>query len=392
MQDKNGFLWVLTANGLNRYDGYSFKIYDYDPSDSNSLIAGWFYSLEQHNEGLIWLNSESQGIYSFNPVTGKFVNYRHDLHNINSLADDLTTGLVIDKTGNIWIATLSGLDKLNPATNEFTHFSNYNQHATNLANNYINAISIDEEDNLWMVTATPGIDYFNTKTGKLIQHFNFGSSSTPGDDWQNHPYGANPGKNGNIWIGSRTDGLYCYNTHTKNIRHFVHEKNNPWSLSNNGVYKVLEDHLGNLWLATDAVNGSIEYYDHITGKFYHRPFEGIEHLDIMEDKSYKIWIATPDGLYYCDPVYKKIESYSHNNVDVNSISNNSVYGILRDHTGKLLVGSVGVDYFDSALKKFTKIKLVEKGKNILENNSVWNIHQDSKKHFMVFNYLRIDFL
>jgi len=176
--DKKGFLWLLTFNGLNRYDGYSFKNYKYDPSDSNSITAGMFYSLEQDNKGLLWMNSESQGIYSFNPMTGKFINYRHDRHNINSLRDDLTTGLVTDKAGNIWIATLSGLDKLNPETNKFTHFENLNHPGKN----YVTAISIDEDDNLWMTTERPGTDYFNTKTGKFIEHFNFGSSSTPGDD------------------------------------------------------------------------------------------------------------------------------------------------------------------------------------------------------------------
>ncbi len=377
--DKKGFLWVLTFNGLNRYDGYSFKIYNYDPSDSNSLSPGWFYSLVEDKNGLLWMNSESQGIYSFNPATGKFVNYRHDLHNINSLTDDLTTGLVADKAGNIWIATLSGLDKLNPGTKMFTHFKNLNHPEKNPVKNYVTAISIDEDDNLWMVTATPGIDYFNTKTGKLIQHFNFGSSSTPYEDWQSpHPYGAYPGKNGNVWIGSKTDGLYCYNIHTKNTRHFIHEKNNPWSISNNGVYKVVEDHLGNCWIATDGDNGTIEYYDQLNGKFYHRPFEGIGHLDILEDRSHKTWIASSDGLYTCNYIYKKIESYRHHDADANSISNDGVSAILRDHSGKLLIGSVGVDYFDPVSKTFTRIKLIENGKNILENNFVWNIHQDSK--------------
>lgn len=376
--DKKGFLWFLTGKGLNRYDGYSFKIYDYDPTDINSLTAGYFYSLEQDKNGLLWMNSESQGIYSFNPVTGKFVNYRHDPQTINSLADDLTTGLVTDKAGNIWIATFSGLDKLDPETKTFTHFKNINHVETNQGKNYVTAISIDEDDNLWMVTATPGIDYFNTKTGKLIEHFNFGSSSTPADDWQNHPYGANPGKNGNVWIGSKTNGLYCYNTRTKSIRHFIHEINNPWSISNNGVYKVFEDHLGNCWLATDANNGTIEYYDHATGKFSHRPFDGIQHLDILEDKSDKIWIATGNGLYSSNPLHKKIESFRHDAADANSISSNTVSGILGEHSGKLLIGSVGVDYFDAELKKFSKIKLLENGKNILENNIVWNIHQDSK--------------
>jgi ligand-binding sensor domain-containing protein len=51
VQDRKGFLWILTLNGLNRYDGYSFKIYNYDPADSNSLTAGYFYSLEEDKNG-----------------------------------------------------------------------------------------------------------------------------------------------------------------------------------------------------------------------------------------------------------------------------------------------------------------------------------------------------
>ena len=86
IQDKMGFIWVLTYNGLNRYDGYSFKTYDYNPIDSNSITAGYFYSLEQDARGLLWMNSLTHGIYSFNPVTGLFNNYRHEPNNANSLA------------------------------------------------------------------------------------------------------------------------------------------------------------------------------------------------------------------------------------------------------------------------------------------------------------------
>ena len=101
MQDKQGFLWALTSNGLNRFDGYTFKTYDYNPTDSNSITAGMFYSLQQDKKGIFWMNSENQGIYSFDPITGLFFNYRHNPHSVNSLADDLTQGLTIDENGNI---------------------------------------------------------------------------------------------------------------------------------------------------------------------------------------------------------------------------------------------------------------------------------------------------
>ena len=118
------------------------------------------------------MNSENDGIYSFNPQTEKFVNYRNDPRNANSLADDLTQGLTIDKNGNVWIATQSGLDKFEPSTNRFTHYTHQHNDSGSISNNQIFAICADEEDNLWLATGSPGIDYFNSHTGKLLAVIN----------------------------------------------------------------------------------------------------------------------------------------------------------------------------------------------------------------------------
>jgi ligand-binding sensor domain-containing protein/signal transduction histidine kinase len=380
LQDKQGFLWFLTGNGLNQFDGYNFKIYTYDPKDCNSITGGWFYSLEQDKNGVLWMNSESDGIYSFNPVTEKFCSYRHHSQNKNSLVDDRTEGLVIDSEGNIWIATQTGLDKLQPKTSTFTHITHKPYKQTGLSNNYITAITIDEQDNLWLVTATPGIDYFNTRTEQLIEHLNLGSSGDPVADWNIHPYGANAGKNGNVWIGSRTNGLYGYNTRTKKLIHFVHDNNNSFSLSNNGVYKVFEDKNGNLWIATDAEGGTIEYYDHVSGKFYHRPFGEIQHLDIFEDKSGKIWICTTNGIYTCSPMLKNFESYRHQDITKNSLSGNSVNSFFRDRSGILFIGANTPNYFDTATKTFSTFRLKEMSSMLLNNNSVFKIIQDNKSN------------
>jgi ligand-binding sensor domain-containing protein/two-component sensor histidine kinase len=378
IQDKKGFLWFLTGNGLNRYDGYNFKIYSYDPLDSNSLTGGWFYSLVQDKNGILWMNGEAEGIFSFNPVTEKFFHFRRNTQNKNSLMDDRTQGLVADQKGNIWIATQSGLDKLDPLTNTFTHITHQPYKETNLSDNYISAITIDEEDNLWLATANPGLDYFNTKTQKLIQHFNFGSSSDPIEDWNIHPYAADVGRNGNVWIGSRNDGFYCYNTRTKKITHFQYEKNNPYSLSDNGVYKIFEDKSGNLWMGTDGAGGSIEYYDHTSGRFYHQQFDDIQHLDFFEDNSGKVWISTMNGIYTASPPHKKFESYQHNEADIYSLSGNYVYSFLRDRSGNMLVGANTVNVFDTATKKFTPLALNGLSGLLLQNCFVLTIFQDSK--------------
>lgn len=378
IQDKKGFLWFLTGNGLNRYDGYNFKIYSNNPADSNSLTGGQFYSLVQDKNGVLWFNNETKGIYSFNPVTEKFFHYRQDPKNRNSLLDDATQGLVADKSGIIWIATQKGLDKLDPRTNTFTHITHQQNKKNSISNNFISGITIDEDDNLWLVTGEPGVDYFNSQTQKLIQHFNFGSSSNPIEDWNIHPYGANTGRNGNIWIGSRTDGLYCYNTRTKKIIHYQYEKNNPFSLSHNGVYKTYEAKNGNLWLATDAAGGSIEYYDRAGGKFYHKPIDEIQYLDFLEDNSGKVWITTMNGIYTCSPPLKKFESYRHVKGDENTLSSNGVYSFLRDHSGNMLVGANTVNIFDSVTKKFIPLALNDLSGYYLQNCYVWKLYQDSK--------------
>jgi ligand-binding sensor domain-containing protein/two-component sensor histidine kinase len=378
LQDRQGFLWFIATNGLNRYNGYGFKVYGYDPSDSNSITFALFYSLVQDKNGLLWMNSENDGIYSFDPQKEKFVNYRNDLLNANSLADDLTEGLIVDKTGAVWIATQSGLDKFDPATNHFTHYIHRDSDSSTISNNKIFGICADEEDNLWLATGGPGIDYFNSRTGKLIRHFSFGSSSTPVEDWSStHTYGAFKGRNGNVWIGSRQHGLYGFNIYTKKFTHLYHEENNTNSISHNGVYKVYEDHNSNLWIATDA--GMLDYYEKATGKFYHYPLDDIQYIDIMEDSSNKIWIATQNGIVSFNTRFKKMNSWQRHQGQ-NAIPGNSVLNMFRSKEGKFIVSSDGISFFDTAAQTFSPFKIMENGKNVFADNLTYHIREDSKNN------------
>jgi len=376
LQDRQGFLWFITGSGLNRFDGYDFKAYGYDPSDSNSITLGLFYSLVQDKNGVLWMNSENDGIYSFDPQKEKYVSYRNNLRNANSLADDLTQGLVADKNGNVWIATHNGLDKFEPSTNHFTHYTHQDNDSSSISDNKIFGICADEEDNLWLVTGEPGIDYFNSHTGKLIRHFSFGSSPTPVEDWSStHPYGAFKGKNGNVWIGSRQHGLYGFNIYTKKITHLYHEENNTNSISHNGVYNVCEDHNSNLWIATDA--GMLDYYEKVTGKFYHYPLADI--LDIREDNSHKIWIAAENGILSFNTRFKKIKSWQRH-PGLSAIPGNSVWYMLRSKEGKFFVSSDGISLFDTAAQTFSPFKIMENEKNVFAGNLTYHIREDSKNN------------
>jgi len=385
LQDRQGFLWFITGSGLNRYDGYNFKNYGYDASDSNSIAHGLFYSLVQDKNGLLWINSENDGIYSFDPQKEKFVNYRNDLGNANSLADDLTQGLVTDKKGNVWIATHNGLDKFEPSANHFTHYNHRDNDSTTISDNKIFSICTDEEDNLWLTTGKPGIDYFNSHTGKLIRHFSFGSSATPVEDWSSpHTYGVFKGRNGNVWIGSRQHGLYGLNIYTNKIINFSHKESDINSISHNGVYEIYEDHNSNLWIATDA--GVLDYYEKATGKFYHYKLTDLQYtvadlqyIDITEDSSNKIWIATGNGILSFNTRFKKITSWQRH-PGQGAIPGNSVWSIFRSKEGNFLVSSDGISLFDTTMQTFSPFKIMENGKNVFTDNITYHIREDSKNN------------
>jgi ligand-binding sensor domain-containing protein/two-component sensor histidine kinase len=381
LQDKDGFIWFLTGNGLNRYDGYTFKIYDYNPSDSHSITIGYYYSLCEDTKGVLWMNSENLGIYSFDPATETFHNYRHSITDPNSLANDLTEDLVIDKSGRVWIATQSGLDMLDPANGRIAHYTHRLDDPGSISANFITSLSIDEDDNVWLTSSSPGIDYFNTKTGRLIRHFDFGSSPNPLEDWQNHPYGAYPGRNGIVWIGSRDSGLYSYNTRTGEIKN--HLANNDGSLSDNGIYEVYEDHAGNIWMGTDAGSGTVAYMQRSTGQCIHHSIPDIQHLNFLEDRSHKVWICTMNGIYSFNPKHKIFHTFAHEDSHTNSLTNNFVSTFLRQPSGHLLVATRGVDIFLPSTGEFTHLDLSVKGKNSEMENLVWSIYED-KSHILWF--------
>ena len=220
MQDKYGFMWFATAYGLDRYDGYSFKVYNYNPDDRNSFSPGWYAGMKQDKHGIVWIASSIEGFYSFNPATEKFVHYRHEQNNENSLSADVISGLEIDKSGIIWLATKNGLDAFDPTKNSFKHFVHHDDDTSSITSNSIGidrgvALLMDDDDNLWLTFASADVDVFNTIAGKVVKHFHFTAVSGPMEVWQSNVSFIKKGSDGKIWITTNENGLFCYSTKHK---------------------------------------------------------------------------------------------------------------------------------------------------------------------------------
>jgi ligand-binding sensor domain-containing protein len=325
-QDRLGFLWFITRNGLNRFDGSSFRSWTYKASDSNSLSADQYWGLTEDRDGILWMASTaSKAVYSFDPRKEKFSMYRNQAGNNNSLIASNLSAIAAEPDGMIWVGTTdSGLDKFDPLTKTFTHFLHSEKDTSSIHSNRIFGLVKDENKPgiLWILDEkTLGFDYFNSKTGKVIRHFNFPFSRSLYSSYLLTLQYTNPAgvvtemKNGHIWMGSNDNGIFGFNAHTQQFIFIPVTR--PCHSSDHvpGFYHVKEDDAGNLWTIND--NNEVIYYNMAAKKFYFLPvkqnniqFKRLGSI-IYQDRSHKMWFCTNNGLLTIDTRQKDFFCYRH---------------------------------------------------------------------------------
>ena len=214
-QDREGFLWIGSQTGLQRYDGKKFKNYLADIRDTAALQSDWISSIYEDSKNRLWFGSDQEGAYILNRNTGKFYNY-----NLHASPENKINGIwtiVEDKNGFIWIAGHDGLYRLNDTTNQF---ENYNVKSGIDKNNKTGWLYIDAANNLWIGTLT-GIKMYNQQEKKLYDHNNnpfnnpvFNIQESIGSIQQN-------GKD--LWI-SCSRKVYKYNFSLKKLEQFSFQK------------------------------------------------------------------------------------------------------------------------------------------------------------------------
>ncbi|MGA9335473.1 MAG: two-component regulator propeller domain-containing protein, partial [Rudaea sp.] len=107
-QDTTGFIWVGTQDGLDRFDGYGFKVYRHDRADPWSLADNAIYALAADTDGVVWVGTQAGGLDRYDPLKDRFEHHQADPSKPDTLASDLVTALMIDRRGWLWVATTSG--------------------------------------------------------------------------------------------------------------------------------------------------------------------------------------------------------------------------------------------------------------------------------------------
>ena len=408
LQDRKGFIWVGTTDGLNRFDGVNFKTYRHDPGNPNSINHSTVLSMHEDSDGYIWIATR-RGVNRFDPRTEKFDSYlgdyNNDIHNYNYI-------LIIesDSEGNIWCGSYYGLFKISDVDGKVDiQFYNHDpENPESLAAEVVWEIYEDSRGEIWLGT-THGLDKIikDPQTGEIsFKHFRH-DAADPLSISSNQVWEINEDSWGNLWIGTR-NGVNKFDQGTGKFYRNTHNPNDPKSISHNYVFGMLVDRYDRLWVGT--YNGGVnvaqlsEQSTHLEFEQYmHQPEnpESIISNDIKSfylDQAGILWIGTYGGLDKIDPNKSNFNLVQSSRKDPASLSNNYVQAVYEDSFGNFWIGTRGggVNFLsanNSANKNSGYKHILSDGTNHgLAHNDVYCFFEDSKQRLWIGTYGGINIL
>jgi two-component system sensor histidine kinase ChiS len=344
LQDSDGFMWFGTPYGLNKFDGYLFSTYMYNPLDSSSLPKGAIRCLLEDKRGTLWIGIYGGGLIAFNKKTEKFVAYKNNPLDQNSLSNNDVVCLYEDKLGMLWVGTEGGgLNMFDPWKKRFVSFKNEFNKPNSISSNIVFSILEDKAGLLWIGTFGGGLNSFDksTKIFKRYQHTSTDENSLS----SNKVYSLFQDKKGLLWIGTIGGGLNSFDTQKNQFKIYKNSGLKDGSISNNNVISILEDHTGILWVGT--IGGGLNAYTKKTDSFFaykNDPLNsfsvcGNRILSIYEDKQGSIWVGTEgEGISVLDKNGSNFIKY-FSNTDESSSTPSNVLSILEDIQGIVWIGT-----------------------------------------------------
>jgi ligand-binding sensor domain-containing protein/signal transduction histidine kinase len=406
LQDKKGFMWFGTRDGLNRFDGYSFKIFRKDPSNPKSLGNDHINCMLQDENELIWVGAQN-GLYKFNPVDQSFEHiqvtaekYVRSIYKDNhgvlwmTLNDTLTTydpikstirqyvqfrstSVCSDQNGTLWVGTKDGfLKKFNRADHSFTSFDVFSK-SPKPNSRWIEKIYDTKRGTLLIGTLAGGIKLFDIKTGdyKDIVIYNQDKTAMYAKNFMQ--YSENE-----YWAGTEI-GIVIYDLAAEKSSILSMQYNNVYSLSDNAIHTLYKDKEGGVWVGTRF--GGISYYPYPYTPFkkYYSQIGSSQTIsgngvhEIYPDKKGNLWIGTEDaGLNKMNISTGEVQHFLPDGKP-GSISYSNIHGLLVNDN-ELWIGTYqyGIDIMD--LRTGKVIKKYKAGKNSFPSNFIVHLYKTRK--------------
>ncbi len=435
-QDSMGFMWFGTKDGLNKYNTRNFEIYKREKGNKSSLSSGQnINALLTDTKGNLWVGTQ-KGLNRYLPESNSFKRYQYNAKNKNSLSNNIVRSIFEDKAGDIWVGTDSGLNKL-VKNDRFIRFLPGKNVSSGLAHHLVKTIHQDHEGAMWIGTVQ-GLTKLQQKDGRYYFQSYFHKEGDQGSLIDNDVSVVFEDPRHNLWVGTHNSGLELFDRTKGTFRHFMSRKGDPNRISSNVIRRIKTDQEGRLWISTlnginilDLDNFKFTVLNHnpedpttlnhnsiydilqdATGSmwvgtyfggvnFYHAnatPFReyktslGKNGLSsnvvssIVEDKNHNLWIGTEaEGLNYYDRATGQFRSFKHDPENPNSLSSNLVKAVSIARNGEVWIGTYegGLDVYQPATKTFRHYRPNYADPKALNSNRIVCLLHDSKNRLWI---------
>lgn len=376
-QDHDGFIWLTTEDGLNRFDGYGFRTFQHDPQNPRSIAENDTGPILVDDKGALWVGTWGGGVDRIDPRSEEI---RHFQKGASGLRDNRVQTLFRDREGGLWIGTFSGgLSRLDPVTQKISTYTN-SADPHSISDNRVWSIVQDPSGLLWVGTEN-GLNRLNPSTGQFERlPLSMATGDKPAHNIVRRLLVDGP----TLWIGTQS-GLDRLDLRTGQVTPFRHRADDPASISGDSITFLFRDHQGSMWIGTRE--RGLNRFDDRTGRFtrfLHDPaVPGTLNSDdirsIFEDRSHVLWIATRDGgVDRLDLKPSKFSAYLSDSYDPSAIRAMRIESMMEDRAGNMWAGTTeGLDRLDPKSGVFAHFRNDPANPHSLPRRAVQAIVEDT---------------
>jgi ligand-binding sensor domain-containing protein/signal transduction histidine kinase len=349
LQDQHGFMWFGTKDGLNRYDGYTFKVFRNNPEDPQSIGRNFVYCLFEDDDEMLWIGTD-RGLYIYDPKTEAF-------KVMNSAPSNEITDIIAVGMHERWFLSRGTIYIFNKLTGSCEAFKQPRRFDAT-------SICLDDQNRVWASSTSGSIELYDREK-KSFQSFDvFDTSPKPISRWIEKIYNAG---NGKLFIGTADQGIKLFDIETKSYRDLVFPDGNNKGLFVRDFIRYNENET---WIGTES---GIIIYNAASQKFiqlrknYNDPYSLTDNAvyTFCKDREGGIWAGTYfGGINYYPHQFTRFKKYFPKD-QANSISGNAVREIVADKNGDLLIGTedAGINKLDISSGLFNQFDIHNKTSN-----------------------------
>ena len=411
VQDGLGFLWFGTQYGLNRFDGYRFRVFRHEPGRKDSLSGVYIRSLFVDHSGTLWVGCD-QSLDRFDPVSETFSHYTLE-RQVQGGVPAPVTQISEDRDGMLWLSTNRGLYRLDPVSGRTTHFTHEPGNDATISHNDVNFTGEDRSGQFWVADGG-GLDKLDRKTGKVIRHIADSAGiwefhedrlgvfwvTTPSDSctlatldrttnrlachpvyWDQdgirtpvHIFNILESQDGTLWFSSLGSGLLKLDRERMQMVRYQSQPSDSESIGSENVISMFEDREGDIW--TCFQEAEPDFFTERAPQFeaFTRKRGSLVNplvTTIYEDRNGILWIGSMGGL-------NRIDRRAGTNIVPPGVGvGNEILSIVDDPSGELLAGTYhrGVERVDRETGQMSPY-LRRPGANNLNGNPIMRLMLD----------------